>query len=189
LEELQIVNCGGNGANIFGQAAVRNCKFSGNGSNGLVIAEGVISGCLAQSNKMSGIYIRSDAGGVVENCHVNYNGNGIKALSSLVTHCMASYNTTNGIIAYGACRVIDNVVYRNGCGIYLDSVFDDIENNSIVWNQAGIIATNYSPHIIVRNTFTANTTNMVVGLGNTAPLPISLGNGITNAGPWINIAY
>jgi hypothetical protein len=30
---------------------------------------------------------------------------------------------------------------------------------------------------------------MVVGAGNTAPLPISPGNSITNAGPWINIAY
>ena len=97
----------------------------------------------------------------------------------------------NGILAGGLCRVTDNVVCLNfgTCGIYVYSVFNDIQNNTITDNGTGLICTNYAPNLILRNTFSGNSMDIIVGPGNTAPAPIAPGNSITNAGPLINISY
>ena len=55
LEDLHIANCGGYGANIRLTAMVRNCAFVGNGMSGLYFYGGLVSGCLAEANKVDGI--------------------------------------------------------------------------------------------------------------------------------------
>jgi len=192
LEDLHIANCGGYGANIRLAALVRNCAFVGNGMSGLYIWGGLVSGCLAEANKVDGIKAASSVGSVVENCHAMGNGgSGIAAGYALVTRCVATGNVTNGILAYGGSRITDNLVeFYNGCGIYVYSTYNDIENNTITGNKVGLVCTNYAPNLILRNTFSGNSGgDMIIGTGNTAPAPVGPGDGITNASPWANIKF
>ena len=165
----------------------------GNGVSGLYIWGGLVSGCLAEANKVDGIKTSSSFGATVENCHAEGNGgSGIVASYALVTRCVAIGNSTNGILVTAVSRITDNLITWNtsACGIYVYSIGNDIQNNTITYNKTGLVCTNYAPNLILRNTFSGNSSgDIVIGPGNTAPAPISPGNGITNAGPWVNITF
>jgi len=150
VEQCQSWNNGSNGIKVYRGSAVRDCVVHGNGM-GIVLADQgcTVADCLVYNNSLQGIY----AGGEcrIAGCEVDRNwGSGIEVgSSSLVVGNSVTFNGNEapeaGILVKGSdCRVEDNNVTSNFCGIRAD----------------------FAGSLIIRNSASGNTTNYSIAGGN-----------------------
>jgi len=192
-----VAACTTNGNGLSGVVAsqgctVRECTARSNGFNGIFAVSGcTVSGCTAQFNTANGI--EASAGIIRECLALNNQGQGIRANTlshvigcnarsnaddgifafnnSLVSDCVASLNTGDGIEAASDCRVVNNACTGNGltagdgAAIHVTGTGNRIENNEATTSDRGLDidgADNY----VTGNRVQGNTDNYDIVAGN-----------------------
>ena len=189
------------GMYLFDNGAINDCTAMNNVSIGIRSgSKNVISDCIAKGNGAYGISASSSS--KISNCVSGSNRGGISTgTGTLVSGCVANYNTTDGIMVNLACRAIGNQANNNDdAGILVSGSHGHIEGNSVMGNDIGI-EVNAAVNFIVRNIARANTVNYDISTGNKVGVIVSppdsgaimdgsgtaLGVGTTD--PWANFSY
>lgn len=108
VDRIRAENNGIAGIEATGGASITDCVARGNGSVGIVISSGAMSGCVADENGLIGLFI-SEASAI--NCSAKSNGNstvsaaGISATDSTLSNCTSKLNDGMGLICVARVTV------------------------------------------------------------------------------------
>ncbi len=116
VDRIRAENNGIHGIEATGGANVTNCVASNNGSIGILLSSGTMSGCTADGNGLIGISL-NEASAI--NCSAKSNGNstvsaaGISATDSTLSNCTTTLNNGMGMICVNRVTVDHSQVSNN----------------------------------------------------------------------------
>ena len=114
-------------------------------------------------------------------------------MSGSITDCSAYGNEYLGYYVDIRSRIQGcHAEYNDGAGIYLrystQGTYSAAEENVMAGNGYGLLCDQATGNIIVRNKALNNTTNYLVGAGNSFAEVLSPGMAFTNSNPWANFS-
>lgn len=195
LSRCVALSNGGNGINLGAESHALDCVSSLNGGVGINFSGilGRASGCTTSSNGSHGIF-HNNGGAIIERCHARVNGGtgiGI-GQDGLVTQCTVIANaegitaTAQSVISGNISNLNDNGV-GTAAGIRVSSSRVRIEGNSCSNNNVGIAAAG-SLVLVIRNQCSTNTTNYSLAGSGAGPL-VTEANVATNTNPHANFDF
>ncbi len=174
---------------------ISRCVVTGNAGHGIgTTLDSRITDCSAATNYIG---IRTNFGGLVTGCICSGNTtDGIEAGDGAeVRSCVCSLNGDDGIQIGSDCTIVGNTCYGNGtsgAGVYVLGASNRIEDNHLNTNHWGILVPSGNvENFIVKNDARSNTINYSVGTGNQlAPIITNpSANSFATMGPWNNVAH
>jgi parallel beta-helix repeat protein len=196
------------GIRVGSRSTVSGCSSANNSANGFTVGDGsTVIGCTASSNSVG---ISATSGCTIKDSTASVNfDDGIQVGSGFggttIRGCTARGNAGDGIEAYNACLVVDNLCDGNGAGnglragIHVTGTANRIENNQSSSNGRGI-GVDGTGNLIIRNSATHNTTNYVIAAFNNVGVTVippysgaitgdTGGAGVGTTDSWANFSY
>lgn len=198
-------------------SVIENCNSFSNSGTGITVGSGSqVRGCVSRENTLGistssgatvidcSVYLNTSngiqstgAGNTIERCSVTSNaGDGIQVVAQTrVSRCEIFDNGGDGIQAVNFCQITENNIGSHNtaaaAGIRLTSGDSMVSGNNITGNSNGIVASAVGQaNIILRNTFSGNTTNAVLDASNRAAQFITPGaNNFASTDPNANYTY
>ena len=196
---------GTTGITTEADSKVLECEAKLNGQDGISVAENcLISACSTSSNGNHGVVIKG--GSLLLSVSRGNQGCGFvlgspsapeAGDSVLMEDGLAEFNGLDGIRVFGRALVKRNASQNNGAvglgaGVYAPGPggTNRIEGNNLSYNDFGI-RLDSTGNIVIRNSLTANATNIEFVAGNSIGelIDVAALGLFTNSNPWANLTY